>query len=135
MSLPPLRLLSGQCAPEAAGATCCGAACCRQARWGCWAAHSTTCGGGQAGTAWPVCRGPDQPIPPPLRVCVASCVAVGQTLHPSKPASKPLREAFLPPPPQEVSALAREGRFDYLVIESTGISEPQQVRNVWLQHL
>lgn len=28
---------------------------------------------------------------------------------------------------QEVSALAREGRFDYLVIESTGISEPQQV--------
>ncbi|KAL4425217.1 hypothetical protein ABPG75_009233 [Micractinium tetrahymenae] len=28
---------------------------------------------------------------------------------------------------QEVSALAREGRFDYLIIESTGISEPQQV--------
>ncbi|PSC76814.1 cobalamin synthesis isoform B [Micractinium conductrix] len=28
---------------------------------------------------------------------------------------------------QEVTALAKEGRFDYLVIESTGIGEPQQV--------
>ena len=28
---------------------------------------------------------------------------------------------------EEVSALARSGRFDYLVIESTGISEPMQV--------
>ena len=28
----------------------------------------------------------------------------------------------------EVNALAREGRFDYLVIESTGIGEPMQAR-------
>ena len=34
-----------------------------------------------------------------------------------------LREDLL----QEVAKLAREGRFDYLVIESTGISEPMQV--------
>lgn len=34
-----------------------------------------------------------------------------------------LREDLL----QEVSKLAREGRFDYLLIESTGISEPLQV--------
>jgi G3E family GTPase len=34
-----------------------------------------------------------------------------------------LREDLL----EEVSALAREGRFDYLLIESTGISEPLQV--------
>ena len=34
-----------------------------------------------------------------------------------------LREDLL----QEVSALAKEGRFDYLLIESTGISEPQPV--------
>jgi hypothetical protein len=29
---------------------------------------------------------------------------------------------------QEVAALAGEGRFDYLVIESTGVGEPMQVR-------
>jgi G3E family GTPase len=34
-----------------------------------------------------------------------------------------LREDLL----QEVARLAREGKFDYLVIESTGISEPMQV--------
>ena len=34
-----------------------------------------------------------------------------------------LREDLL----QEVVKLAKEGRFDYLVIESTGISEPMQV--------
>ncbi|MBO5393044.1 MAG: GTP-binding protein, partial [Pseudomonas sp.] len=34
-----------------------------------------------------------------------------------------LREDLL----EEVSALAREGRFDYLLIESTGISEPLPV--------
>ena len=34
-----------------------------------------------------------------------------------------LREDLL----QEVSALAKDGRFDYLLIESTGISEPQPV--------
>ena len=28
---------------------------------------------------------------------------------------------------QEVAKLAKEGKFDYLVIESTGISEPMQV--------
>jgi G3E family GTPase len=29
---------------------------------------------------------------------------------------------------EEVSQLAATGRFDYLIIESTGISEPMQVR-------
>lgn len=35
-----------------------------------------------------------------------------------------LREDLL----KEVAELARDGRFDYLVIESTGVSEPMQVR-------
>lgn len=35
-----------------------------------------------------------------------------------------LREDLL----KEVAQLARDGRFDYLVIESTGVSEPMQVR-------
>ncbi len=30
---------------------------------------------------------------------------------------------------EQVGALAAEGRFDYLVIESTGIGEPMQVRH------
>ena len=34
-----------------------------------------------------------------------------------------LREDLL----REVSSLASQGAFDYIVIESTGISEPQQV--------
>ena len=38
-----------------------------------------------------------------------------------------LREDLL----EEVAKLARENRFDYLVIESTGISEPLQVRRAW----
>lgn len=39
-----------------------------------------------------------------------------------------LREDLL----EEVSALAREGRFDYLLIESTGISEPLPVAETLL---
>ena len=29
---------------------------------------------------------------------------------------------------REVTRLAQEGRFSYLIIESTGVSEPQQAR-------
>ena len=38
-----------------------------------------------------------------------------------------LREDLL----QEVAALAREGRFDYLLVESTGISEPAPVADTF----
>ena len=36
-----------------------------------------------------------------------------------------LREDLL----REVSSLVSQGAFDYIVVESTGISEPQQVRD------
>lgn len=34
---------------------------------------------------------------------------------------------------EEVGRLARDEKFDYLVIESTGISEPQQVSSIYLK--
>lgn len=42
-----------------------------------------------------------------------------------------LREDLL----QEVAALARSGKFDYLVIESTGIGEPMQVAETFTMNL
>lgn len=42
-----------------------------------------------------------------------------------------LREDLL----QEVGALARSGKFDYLVIESTGIGEPMQVAETFTMKL
>lgn len=31
----------------------------------------------------------------------------------------------------EIARLAQEGRFEYLLIESTGVSEPMQVAETW----
>lgn len=41
-----------------------------------------------------------------------------------------VRMVMLHTPHVQVGALAAENRFDYLVIESTGIGEPMQVRTV-----